>query len=309
MTAVDEHEQVEVTAEAERTAASIFKYSEWVHVGPGAEDCKLAVALRENPAAGKTEDLPLCSDPDHFHAWCRLPNPYQVRDITEKAQAARARTIRALRDPESDQFAILESDMDTLNEVSLRPILAEEILDRDFAEHYTEAVSRVLDIEDPNWVQNGDEPAEPAKLYAHIESEQEEYARQTQLPEDQRDETYSELSRYVAEYSRRVEVELAGIRDPLRENLLSRDIGELVEIARRDRINRRGDEAHLHAWNTWCWYVCTFKPRKRGTPNERYFKDVSTFKYEAPSDVISAIQSTFQQLESAMTRGRTQGNS
>lgn len=307
MTAVDE--PVQVTAEAERTRHSIFKYSEWVHVGEGVEECPLVIALRDKPGAGKTEDLPLCQNPDHFHAWCRLPNPYQVRDITEKAQAAGARTVRQLRDPESDQYAILESELDALKDDNLRPILAEEILDKEFAEHYMEAVSRVLEVDDPDWVPNGDEPGEPPKLYAHIESEQEEYARQTQLPEDQRDESYSELSKYVAEYSRVVDVELESIRKPLRENLLTRDMSELVEIARRDRIQRRGDEAHLHTWNTWQWYVCTFKPRKRGTPNERYFSDIATFKYETPPDVIQAIQLTFSVLENEMTRGRTQGNS
>jgi REP element-mobilizing transposase RayT len=42
-----------------------------------------------------------CTDPDHFHAWIRLPNQFQIRDIAEKAKAAQARKKRMLRDQQT----------------------------------------------------------------------------------------------------------------------------------------------------------------------------------------------------------------
>src|SRR3954451_1473894 len=48
------------------TAAQMFQFSTYLHVGPGAEGC---------------EDFASCADPLHFHAWCRLPNKFQHKDI------------------------------------------------------------------------------------------------------------------------------------------------------------------------------------------------------------------------------------
>jgi hypothetical protein len=80
--------------EAAKTPRQMFRYSTWVHVGPGAVDCEAI-----NEQAGTNE----CSNPLHFHAWCRLPNQFQHREIREKALAAKARKTRLLRDPESDR--------------------------------------------------------------------------------------------------------------------------------------------------------------------------------------------------------------
>lgn len=293
-------------AEAERSRHDIFKYARWVHVAP--DDCPLVVALRENPEAGRTVDLPLCREPGHFHAWVRLPNPYQVRDINEKARAARARVIRMMRNPDSDAAVILEEELDALRDERVRDQLVSDIVDKDFATHYDEALTVVLDMEDPDW-EPGEGDDEPAKLYAHIEADQEEYARQVELPEDQRDETYPELQSTVASFASEVEKAMDAITQPMRESLQQRDLDELIEIARRDRIDAKATEVYLHTWNTWQWYVCTYEPVKRGTPAGRKFKDINTFKYETSEEIVSAIQSAFLDLESRLSRGRAQGNS
>lgn len=294
-------------AEAERSRHDIFRYSSWVHYAP--DDCPLVVALRENPEAGRTVDLPVCKDREHFHAWVRLPNPYQVRDITEKARAARARVIRMMRDPESDAAVILEEELDGLRDERVREQLVRDIADKDFATHYDEAVSTVLDMEDPDWEPADEDGIEPTKLYEHIEADQEEYARQTELGEDQRDETYAELQSTVAAFARDCETELGRIVDPIHKALADRPLDELIEIARRDRIEAKAQEVYLHTWNTWQWYVCTYEPVKRGTPAGRKFKDINTFKYETPNEVVGAIREAFMDLETRLSRGRAQGNS
>jgi hypothetical protein len=83
VTAADEaREEAHVEAEAEKSHERLFKWSQWVHVGAWAQECEKRL----------TGD---CTDEEHFHAWIRLPNPFQIRDITAKARAARARKKEA----------------------------------------------------------------------------------------------------------------------------------------------------------------------------------------------------------------------
>ena len=84
-------------AEATRSTAGLFQWSDYVHVGRGAEDC-------EHGQDG------LCKDPEHFHAWVCLPNTFQIRDITDKARASKARKVRSLRDTDSDAHEVIEGD-------------------------------------------------------------------------------------------------------------------------------------------------------------------------------------------------------
>lgn len=281
-----------IAAAAEKARREIFRYSDYVHVGDGAEDCAHATDGE-------------CKDDSHFHAWVRLPNPFQVRDIAEKARAARARRIRSLRDPESDAAAILESELDDLRDESLRDIIIEEIIDQDFPTDYDAAQREVMDLEDPDWVVDEDnEDAEVPKLHANIMQDQEEYARQSQLPEDQRGEDYPELQKTVTAWSEAINAALEQQQAPRREALKARPLDELIDVVRRKRIGMSADEVHLHTFNTWQWYVCTYRPRKKGTPNERVYRDIAQFKYEAPGEVVAALQVTFRELEMAMSGDR-----
>jgi hypothetical protein len=287
-----------VVADAEKTRHDIFRYSEYVHVGPGVEECELFVALAD-PERDKTKPLPVCSDPDHFHAWCRLPNPFQVRDIAEKASAARARRARMLKDPESDSHAILEAELDSLLDPTLKDIVVEEIIERDFAEDYDDAMRRVKAVEVEDFVPE-DEDDETPKLYANIEQDQEEFTRQTRLPEEQRGDDYEELGKTVRAFTDALNSELESVRKPKRENLLEKSMEELVDIIRQERIGNQGTEAYLHTYNTWQWFVCTFKIPPKGRPHERVWKDINQFKYQTPGDVVGAVQRTFSDLEARL---------
>lgn len=280
-------------AEAEKTRQDIFRYAAYVHVPGAALTC-------EHGEDGQ------CKDESHFHAWVRLPNPFQVRDIAEKAKAARARRVRMLKDPESDAYVVMESELDTLGEESNREILVDEIIDREFVKDYDAALKAVMDLDDPDFVPEGEEDI--PKLYADIVQDQEEYTRQTQLPEDEREEDYEELQKTVARFSEAVQSEMERIVNPKREQLMARPMTELVDIVRKDRIEAQGTEAYLHTYNTWQWYVCTFKPVKGRVPNERVFKDFNQFRYETPSDVIAALQGIFTVLETSLAGDRAKNS-
>lgn len=294
--AQEKKQEARVVSDAEK-AKDIFRYSEWIHVGDGAEEC-------DHQRDGK------CQDTGHFHAWVRLANPFQMRDITEKAMAAKARRVRMLRDPESDPRVILEEELEGLRLDGEKSILADEIVDRDFQEVYVTAVKEVDDIDAEDPALDADVPeGESAKLWAGIDQDREEYERQKELPEEQRSEEFEALKRRVADYSRAVEDRVAAINEAKKQPLLERDIDELVDIVRQDRIEQAASAAYLHAFDTWHWYVCTYKPRAKGTPNERYWPSYNAMRFEAPTDVVERLRTTFNDLSGRLGRARAAGNS
>jgi hypothetical protein len=277
-----------VVADAERTQEERFKWREYVHMGIGADEC-------EHREDGK------CTDTGHFHALCRLPTPFQIRDIQEKSQAAKARRLRQLRDPDSDARVILEDELDGLKEVD-KELLADELLDRDFAEAYRDAVKEVDDIEDPDHVPEGDEPIR--KLYANIDQDREEYLRQRDLPDEQRGDDFEELERVYAAYSKAIEDAMDRIQAPRREHFMGLELEELIDQIRRQRIEAQGYEMHLHTFNMWQMYVCTYKPVAKGVPSERVWRSLEEMKYNEDGAVIIAVRQTFERLEQTLARTR-----
>jgi hypothetical protein len=252
-------------SQAESNVAALFKWSEYVHVGVGAEEC-------ENRENGK------CRDPEHFHAWCRLANQFQIRDITEKANAARARRIMTLRDPDSDARVIMEEEL-----------------------------TRILDAEIPELESEDDK--EPVKLYEHIDQDREEYGRRLTLDEDQRGEDFEELQKRVEAHQEAVEQERQRIIALKREPLEQMDWDQLLTIVRNDRIQDEAQQVWLQTFNTWHWFVCTYKPVPQGRPGERVFRTYNDMRYEADGNVIAAIERTFTDLESRLTTSRAVGKS
>lgn len=280
-------------AEAEKTRHEIFRYTSFIHVGDGAQECE----HREDGA---------CKDEAHFHAWIRLPNPFQVRDIAEKARAARARRMRMLKDKDSDAFVILESELDEMTEEH-REAMVLEIINSDFVGDYDTAMLRVREIEVEDYVPE-DESDEVPKLYSNIEQDQEEYQRQFALPEDQRTDDFEELAKTVGRFSEALDAELTKLQKPKEDRLKTLPLEELVAKIRAIRIDQSSNEAYLHTYNTWQWFVCTFVPKATGTPNERRFKDFNQFRYETPNDVIRALQVTFNHLESGLAGDRAKNS-
>lgn len=270
-------------AEAEKPREDLFKWSDWVHVGDGADEC---------PARADGS----CSNPGHFHAWVRLPNPFQARDIVEKARAAQARYRRMLRDPDSDERLVIEDELAELAE-NEQSVIVDEVIDQGFADDYEAAIRDVADIEDPDYTPTGEEDEEVPKLYAHIDQDREEYNRQRYLSEEQRTEDFPELEKTVAAYGKAIEEAMERRQAPRREALMQEDPDALIERIRRERLEHKATEVYLHHYSTWQWYVCTLKPRRAGTPNERVFKDITQMRMETPSDVIFALRATYDKLE------------
>jgi hypothetical protein len=290
---VMEHENTE--SAAERGTHGLFKWTSWVHVGEGAAECE--------------QRFEGCTEEEHFHAWVRLPNPYEIRDLTDKARAAQARRLRMLRDPESDAYVVLENDIEELRSIS-KELLANELIDRDWQEDYQEAIREVDALDDESWEPGeDDEDLTPPKRFAHIDQDREEYNRQRQLPEDQRSDTFGELEKSMAAYGEAIEVAMKQRQEPKRDRLIQRGRDELIEMIRRARVESAGEQEFLHEFNTWQWYVCTFRPKAKGTPNQRYWTSVAQMKYETPPEVIEAVQATFRNLEERMSRSRAAGNS
>lgn len=287
--------QGEPEAAAESQPKGLFKWSQYVHVGDGAEEC-------DNGENGK------CRNAEHFHGWVRLPNQFQMRDITEKAMAAKARRIRTLRDEESDARVIMEDELQVLLDTGMKDVVIDEIIDKDYQAIYVEAVREVDEIEgdipELESEEDEEEDSEASRKFAGIDQDREEYARLKDLPLDERGEDFKALEERVAEHSRAIEEARERIIQGRRAPLEQRSMEDLVGIIRRDRIELAGAEAYLNAFNTWQWYVCTYKPVSHGRPGERYFSSYNAMRYEADEDVIEALVLVFEDLRSRLAHSR-----
>jgi hypothetical protein len=199
-----------------------------------------------------------------------------------------------------------DPDLDQLRDPALKGVLIDEIVDRDFQEIYVEAVKEVddQDANIPELEDEDDPDAPPVKKWATIDQDREEYQRLNALPEDERGEEFAEIEQRVADYSREIDEARERIMRQKREPLESREIDDLIDIVRRDRIDTQAAEAYLHAFNTWHWFACTYKPVEKGRPTERVFKDYNQMRFEADREVIEALQTTFNDLESRLARSR-----
>lgn len=277
-----------VKADAEVTKEERLKYRALVHVGQDAIACSHA-------NDGK------CAEQGHFHAVCRLPNGFQVRDIAEKSQAARARRARMYRDPQSDVSVVLEEELESMRGVP-KEILVDEILDRDFTETFGNATREVHELDDPDHVPEGDEPVR--KLYENIAQDREEYLRQRDLTEEQRGEDFGELETTYANYSRDIETAMDRIAKPRRDHLLEQDEDALLEIIRRARVEQKCLEAYLHSYGSWQMFVCTYKTHPTGKTVERMWPSIESMKFQEDPQVIDAVKTAFEDLEAAMARSR-----
>lgn len=279
-----------VEAQAENTE-QIFKWNTWVHVGPGAEQCDGIVRddvgrVLKVTCPQESLDTPL--EERHFHAWCRLPNQFAYRDISDKARAARARKQRQLRDPDSDERLVLEDELATMRE-NVEGMIDEIVY------------SKFTDQDEAERTVREDEQFE------HIDQDREEHARQTVRPADERDDdAYDSLERHIQAFGDAVRAELGKIRKRREESLRGLEVDEIVEQVRKLRIDRVGVAEYLHVSNYWVWYVGTMVPVSGTT--ERKFADINKL-ISAPGEVIAALQLTFVALESHLSPGGAAKNS
>jgi hypothetical protein len=304
-------ERVEATEAAERielresvaesaVAGRLFEFSRYLHVGPKAEEC-------EEGEEGT------CQNPLHFHAWVRLPNKFQHKDLRDKGLAAKARKMRALRDPETDSYAVLQDRMEALNDPANIGAVIEEVLAKDWPVDYVTAVADLADKDDPE-DENGER-----KMWEHIDQDRERYTalveEQASKPEDEQSEEFKQIGKRIEAYIDALKERVNEIQEPKRVALAERGIEGVLEVLRKQRIDDEGDGAFLHVYNEWMWYVCTLKPVESGIPSQRVWSALGhvndpqpgTMWAEAP-EVIEAVERAFNELDEAL-RLAARGNS
>lgn len=270
------------------TAAKMFQYSEFVDVGVGATQC-------EHARDGQ------CSDAEHFHAWCRLPNPYQHADIRAKGLAAKARRIRAIKDPDSDDAVVLDQAFASVDDPAFAELLIDELVGHDWAQDYLEAMRDV----------------EEAEEFEHIDQDREEFGRLTAAqrdhPETEPSSDQTRLEAHIAAYGEAVKKRLTAIQEPKRAELRARPFGALIDLARSRRVEEAANHSFAETYNAWMWFVGTFKVEPSplvGRPHLPMWEDIGardrpaagTMFGESP-EVIDALNATYSALQQALARG------
>lgn len=262
-----------------RTPEQVTRWNQFLHIGEGAEECPDGENGR-------------CKNSAHFHAFCRLPNPLQIKEIRDKANAAKARCIRQLRDPESDRHLILDTDMVTLREVAEKDALVAEVLGRTRFQENFAATREVASREE----------------FETIEEDQRRFEALDKADPEQRDEDeYNELVRHLQSWTDAVKAELEERQRPERESLEALSQDELVEQIREERIKAEAQEAWMEAYSLWEWYLGTLQPRDpdKGIPIERVYGSIEQMKV-APREHVEAIERAFQWLEGGDLSPRSQ---
>lgn len=261
----------------------LYRFSTWLHVGPGAEECEDA----ENGS---------CGDPMHLHGWCRLPNQFQHREIREKALAAKARRVRQLRSPDTDGSVILEEELDQLARLpKAHPDLVDELLAQDWWKDYLDAVEEVkADLDD-----------ESEPVWEHIDDDQERFRELAAMDEEDRPaDEWTELETRLMAYNAAIEEKVEEARKPKREALEAKDINALIDLVRDQRIEADAMEAFMHTYAIWQWVSCT-----RRTPNGVVlWSDVGELR-DATTEVLEGLKDTYEDLERTSREAANQGNS
>jgi hypothetical protein len=265
----------ERTAASEQDHASLFRYSRYLHVGPGAEDCPEG-------------EVGTCADPLHFHAWLRIPNQFQHNSIREKALAAKARKLRLLRDEESDIRVILDSSLEEMVLQDDREELIEEIVNKDYVKDYWSAMKEVGEEEE----------------YATVEEDRERFRALGLLPEDERPaEEYAELEKHLEQYSEKIMEAFRATQKPLRDSLADKTTQELADLVREDRMDAEAQQAFKETYDVYEWFIGTLQPKdlSKGWPQDRVFGDINHLK-RASGEVIAALDEAFTELDAEAGR-------
>jgi len=281
-----------------RSPKQMFCFAGWVHIGPGADEC---------PDVDENASTNTCARTDHFHAWCRMPNQYQREEIREKALAAKARRRRELNDPDTDGYLILEGDMDELAEAGDegKEAIVTERLTRDWPADYLEAMRDVQD-EDADEPDPDDPDGDAPKKWAHIEDDQRRHAVLREMNEEEllgHTDELDSLDKHLTAYGEAIEARLKEIQEPKREAMLEREIGELVDEVRGDRVRQDSTAAFTATWDKWEWYIGSLS--FVGGP--RVFASIGELEQAAP-EVHEILKAHYQALDRARQEGLT-GNS
>lgn len=277
---------------ARATAEQMFRWSRYVNVGEGAEGCEHREEIGENRVIVGGG----CEDPAHFHAWVRLPNQYQHREIAQKSQAAQARKTRLYNDDDSDSSVILDAEMDELRNAGIKTPVIDSLLAKDSTKTYVEAMQEVREDE----------------AYEHVAHDQERLRELEAMPEDERPaEEFTSLQEHLEKFSAAVDAKREAERDSQRQALEQLELEELVLQLRSHRVEQEGIEEYLHTFGTWeiiagCFRVERDPSLRKHT--KRHFSSVAELS-DWPPEVIDSVKETLDSLRNAQQEAVTEGNS
>lgn len=266
-------------------------------------------AIGDTPAAAETNaadalrwfeivDVPETG----FRAFVRLANDHQHQDIREKALAAKARRIRALRNPETDAWEVLEFEMNMIAEAegATDNLVFELLLERSDRDRH-EAINEVNEQE----------------KYKHIQQDQERFRELSPLPDEERPtDEWKELVEHLASYAREVEAEIERVQKPRREALENAGLTALLDKVRERRIDAEGRRVFMDTFTFWQTYVGTLAiPEgfdadhitQATMPRERIFTEESQLRDIDPL-IGARLAEAFENLEGALA-SLTPGNS
>lgn len=287
---------VETSPAEGRHPQELFRYSEWVHVGPGADEC-------DDAETGE------CTNNMHFHAWCRLPNQFQHQSIREKGLAAKARRLRAYRDADSDASAVLDGQLDeieyTMGVEDARKTYIEEIVFKDYMKDYFDAVQELASEQ-----ADGDDPDEPGP-WVTIDEDRERFRVLELMDEEERPhDEYAELKSHLQAYEDEVNRLVKDVKqEPLRQSLQDRSMDDLRAMVREDRIQKEANALYMQTYTIWEQFIGTMKtqvPKALDAPQQRAFTDVNHLKAAAP-EIVQALDRVFTDLDGEFGKTLTQG--
>lgn len=238
-----------------------------------------------------------------FHAFCRLPNDFQHKDIREKAMAAKARKRRQLRHPDTDAYDALEGDMEQIAEggEAARQNLVFELLMLDVHRDRTRAVAELA--EDEEW--------------QHTRQDQERFRSLSEMDEGERNEDeWQEIIEHLGKYAEAVNAKVAELQEPRKQALEGLDLPDLIDKVRDMRVDAEARRAFNDTYAFWQMYVGTLKIpanfdpdeiTSETLPRERMFATEADLR-DADSLVVSCLQSVFDELEGGLST-LTSGNS
>lgn len=285
-------EQVTVeTAVTHASPESMFRWSAYVHVGDGAPMCE----RREEGDKGLSIVGVGCEDPNHFHAWVRLPNQFQHREITQKASAAQARKTRLYRDDDTDASVILDAEMDELRVGQIKEPVITALLQRDSTKDYMEAMME----------------ARAEEEFEHVVHDQNRLAELEAMPEDERDaDEYRTLVEHLDKFTAAVEAKRNEMRAVKHEAMSQLELEDLVLQLRQHRVEQEGTEEYLHVYGTWEIIAGTYTVERDPTlrkHSRRHFTEPAQLIEESP-EVIDAVKDTMDDLRATQQRAVTEGN-
>lgn len=227
--------------------------------------------------------------------WMRVPSPDNQQEAIRKAGAKQARLRQALKDPTSDDYTALLSDMDALEQ---RSDMEEFLLSVDDSELREQAYNDVLYGDyGSNWDSEEDKNKQPGLDYLNVL--QATYDRSEELKaEGLPQENDPEMQRLQAVWQRfqdEVDERLGALRQQAALKFQSESDASLREQIWKRLVDLLTRTAWLEEYNLWLiHFACRY-------PNDRkkfYFRDPFEIR-ELPEYVQSQINDGYREVSRA----------